>query len=140
VPEDLLTRIRKQVAARQRELEGAVAEYGRLEAAARMLDAGGRRPSGTPRAARRSTRRRAASAPRVATAARKTRKRAPRGANREAILAALRGRRGGTSASELAKRAGVGRVSSYQVLTGLEREGLVRRDEQSSGPALYSLR
>jgi hypothetical protein len=29
-------------------------------------------------------------------------------------------------------------VSSYQVLTRLEKEGLVRRQERARGPALYS--
>jgi hypothetical protein len=92
--------------------------------------------------ARRATASRKRSA-RAATGARRATRakggRAPRGANRDAILAALRRRGRGTVASELAKLSGVGRVSSYQVLTRLEKEGMVRRREQPTGPALYTL-
>jgi hypothetical protein len=69
-----------------------------------------------------------------------SRKRAPRGANRDAVLAALRSRPAGSSARELATRAGVGRVSTYQVLGRLESEGLVSRKERGDGPALYTTR
>lgn len=68
------------------------------------------------------------------------RKRAPRGANRDAVLAALRSKPSGASARELATSAGVGRVSTYQVLGRLESEGLVSRKERGEGPALYTTR
>ena len=193
MPDDLLTRIQKQLSDRLRELEGVVAEYESLQQVASALDGAGgssasrtlarnattRRTTARRTTTRRSTRTSATSG-RRATAARKrtTRtstgssarrstasrrtsagrrratgatggarrparggpgKRAPRGANRDAILGALRGRGRGTVASELAKLSGVGRVSSYQVLTRLEKEGLVRRREQPTGPALYTL-
>jgi hypothetical protein len=123
-----------------RELEGVVAEYERLQAAAGALGTGAPRRTGRARGASRARlSRRRAPAPRAAARA-GTGKRAARGANREAVLKALKDRRSGVGASELAKRAGVGRVSTYQILGHLEREGLVRRQRQASGPALYSLR
>lgn len=140
MPEDLLTRIQRQLRDRLRELEGVREEYESLEQAARALGAVGDgratrasapRPAASPRA---SARRRAPAARRGGA-----RKRAPRGANSDAILGALRSLGKGTVASEVAKRSGVGRVSSYQVLGRLEQEGLVRRTEQANGPALYSL-
>ena len=120
------TRARRAAAPRKRATPSATARASaRRPAASRRTTAGGRRATGSTRTARRP--------------AQGAGKRAPRGANRDAILGALRGRGRGTVASELAKLSGVGRVSSYQVLTRLEKEGLVRRREQPSGPALYTL-
>lgn len=65
------------------------------------------------------------------------RKRAPRGANRDAILQAARKAPRGAVASQLAREAGVGRVSAYQVLGRLEADGLVRKVEQPGAPTLY---
>ncbi|MDE3070583.1 MAG: hypothetical protein KGJ43_07630 [Acidobacteriota bacterium] len=67
-----------------------------------------------------------------------SRKRAPRGANRDAVLAVLRASSTGMSAREVAIGSGVGRVSTYQVLGRLEGEKLVRHKDRKDGPALYS--
>ena len=146
--EDLLTRIQTQLRDRMRKLEGAVAEYESLQRAAAALEAatggGGRAPARARGAnarapAARSKRRTAARSParNVRRAGSGGRRRAARGANRDAILAVLGASKNGAAASELARRAGVGRVSSYQVLSRLEHEGLARRKERASGPALY---
>jgi hypothetical protein len=176
VPEDLLDTIQRELSARLRELEGAVAEYEQLRIAAQAFGSAparpaaassGRAPARTGRARRAQAARKsaavrrpaparpAASARRAATSGRSSRassrtrrpagrtasgaprKRAPRGANRDAILAAVRRRGGGAVASELARTAGVGRVSAYQVLGRLEGEGLVRKVERPGAPTLY---
>jgi hypothetical protein len=117
---------RRATAPRKRATRKAAAGSSARRASAGRRTTGRRRATGATRGARAPARGGAG-------------KRAPRGANRDAILGALRGRGRGTVASELAKLSGVGRVSSYQVLTRLEKEGLVRRREQPTGPALYTL-
>ena len=96
---DLLNDIREQLNARLAELRPLVDEHGRLNAALQALG------EATPRAAR--------AAPAETTSARthkpppaKRRKRAPRGANRQAVLQAVSERPGGTRA-ELAAVSGV---------------------------------
>jgi hypothetical protein len=196
VPEDLLSRIQRELADRMRQLEASIHEYEELRVAVdafaatsarvsgRLTGVRGERrraapsgPSAGARGARTTAARRvrttkgAAAAPGTAARGRPARaragragaarsapagaptargrgtapggarggrqRRAPRGANRAAMLEAVRSHPQGAVVSELARRAGVGRVSAYQVLGGLEREGLVRKRERAGGPALY---
>lgn len=165
MPEDFLDSIHRQIRNRLRELDGVQAEYDQLLAAASALGVknatGGRASTATrgPRRASSAASRRRSTGTAKASTARATRagsrkrtssngatpsrrsgsgKRAPRGANRDAVLAALRSKPSGASARELATSAGVGRVSTYQVLGRLESEGLVNRKERGEGPALYT--
>src|SRR5690348_3652734 len=106
--EQLLDRIRNEIHERLVASEAAVREYARLEAALNAL--GGATAAGpnpderpTPRAgsANASGRRRAKRAPRSTA-------RAPRGANREAVLRVLN-ERPGVSVTELSVAAGIGK-------------------------------
>ena len=133
------TGVRRRSSARRANGRRAAASSGRASgngAVSRAAGSRAKRGAQVSRASRPAKRAASAPAPRGRRGAGK---RAPRGANREAILDALRRRGRGTVASELAKLSGVGRVSSYQVLTRLEKEGAVRRVEQPTGPALYTL-
>jgi hypothetical protein len=112
---DLLSRIRTEIDERLAELRPAVEEVSRLEAALSALDAGGVRPRATPRARR-------SRGPSAVAA------RAPRGANRHALLAAAN-KRPGASAAELAKVAAIKLTTARTTLSSLVRAGELRRDE-----------
>ena len=136
--EQLLDRIHAQVRARVRELEPAVREAEQLEAALAALD-GLTVPGPTPRAsapaaAAPSRRPRAGSGHR----ARGPEKRAPRGANRAAVLGVL-AERSGVSASELSGAAGVARPVLYALLKTLEQQGEVAKEQLPGGTAGYRL-
>lgn len=114
---DLLSRVRGEIDARMRELEGPVAEIPRLEAALAALGSstadgtGGRRKAG----ARPSTSR-----------ARRRARRAPRGANRRAILKVIEARPD-VSTSELASRTGIAKPTLYTTLAALVKSGVVEK-------------
>ena len=79
---DLLDRVRAEISARVNETRAAVEEYERLERALSALD-------GTDRAANRPVLAKTRLAPRRRNARSTERKRAPRGANRTDVLAAV---------------------------------------------------
>jgi hypothetical protein len=145
MPVDLLADIVRQIDARRRELAPVVREYERLEAARAALEgaAGSRRPAGQLRAVKaarrrsdRRARRHSAGTRRRTTAA--ARPRAPRGANRDAFLTALR-ERPGSSVPDLAELTGVQRGVLYELRRRLLDEGSVveqRRDDGRKGYAL----
>lgn len=132
---DLLTRVRQELQARMAELAPAVEEHARLEAALVSLDAALEEQSGLPRS-RRSTRSRRTKAARRRQPS--IRQRAPRGANRAAILSALR-ERPGASAGELADAAGLKRATAYNELSRLTGDGQVQRTPLPGGGSGYSL-
>jgi hypothetical protein len=148
MPADLLADIVRQIDERKRELAAAVHEYERLEAARAALDgtpgsthdrgAAGRRGTATAsrRGGGRSAGRRSAGARRRTKAP--ARPRAPRGANRDAFLGALR-ERPGSSVAEVAEATGVHRAVLYQLRRRLLDEGAVVEQQRDDGRKGYSL-
>jgi hypothetical protein len=148
MPADLLADIARQIDERKRELAPAVHEYERLEAARAALDgtprstrdrsAAGRR--GTAKASRgggggrSAARRPAGTRGRTRTPARP---RAPRGANREAFLDALR-ERPGSSVPEVAEATGVHQAVLYQLRRRLLDEGAVVEQQRDDGRKGYA--
>jgi DNA-binding transcriptional ArsR family regulator len=134
---DLLTRIRTDIDKRLDELRPQIEEIPRLEAALKALDqADGRSPARTKPAAarRRATGRRPS-----------TRKRAPRGQNREAILRVI-SERHGVSAGEVANATKIAKPTVYTTISKLLKEGTVKRTEDgrpggrlSTGGASWAL-
>ena len=130
---DLLDQIRMDMQARLSELRPLVEEHARLRTALDALDGlqagvlgssdvGPARASG-PRARR--------------TGPAKPRERAPRGANRQAVLEAVRDRPGASSA-ELAAVSGVERNALYGVLRRLVKDGEVHMRELPTGRTGYT--
>jgi len=113
----LLDRIHAEIRERLEASRAAAQEYERLEAALAAM-------GGPARAA--APRRRPAEP------------RAPRGANREAVLRALE-ERPGASASELATASGVARPALYGVLNRLIEAGEVAKEELPGGATGYKL-
>jgi hypothetical protein len=146
MPVDLLEDIVRQIDARRRELAAVVREYERLEAARAALDgtSGSRRPaaqrratkSGRPGSVRQAAARRSAGSRRRTKAV--ARPRAPRGANREAFLGALR-ERPGSSVPEVAEATGVQRGVLYQLRRRLLDEGAVVEQQRDDGRKGYAL-
>jgi DNA-binding transcriptional ArsR family regulator len=129
---ELLERVRGEIRARRNELRAAVDEHERLEAAQAALRAvtGG---VSQPRPA--------ADRPPIASAPRRARRtgsvRAPRGANRAAVLRAVT-ERPGASAGELAAASGVSRPVVYNLLKSLTERGELVRRELPRGVAGYA--
>jgi hypothetical protein len=134
---DLLDRIERELRQRLEETRAVMQEHDRLEAALRALEgvsaaatdsgttSGGRAPS-----TRDSRRRR--------RPPRRTARRAPRGQNRERVLAAVRERPGATTA-ELAALSGVERTTLYALLRTLVSRGELERQELPGGGTGYAL-
>lgn len=128
---DLLDRVRAEIRERLDARREAVREYDRLQAALAALDSqpaglssrSGRppRPEGSGRRQRRSS---------------GTPKRAPRGANREAVLRVV-GDRPGITPSELAAASGVQKRSLYALLSTLTKQGALERQELPGGQTGY---
>jgi hypothetical protein len=149
---DLLERVHAQTRERLAELLPAAEEYERLQAALAVLDGltpprGKHSPASTAQPparssgapndglpARRSSRD-AAAPPATETGDRRSR--APRGANRAAVLAAVR-ERPGASAGELAAAAGIARPVVYTLLNRLVERGELVRGQLPSGASGYS--
>lgn len=131
---DLLDRVRQQINTRLSELRPLVDEQRRLEAALQALgDPAAAAAGAAPARARRQTK----------PAARKTtpiekRKRAPRGANRAAVLRAVEDRPGATSA-ELATRSGLQRNTLNTLLSRLVKEGELQTRALPTGKTGYAL-
>jgi MarR family protein len=131
---DLLDRIKTEIHERLEESRAAVAEYERLEAARRALDG-----SGGSTATRGSARRTQRAAPRQRSTGRRgsARQRAPRGANRDAVLRVVSERPGVTTA-ELAVASGVDRNTLYALLANLTKRGELERRRLPGGKAGYA--
>jgi hypothetical protein len=132
---DLLDRIREELSARLDALRPLVDEHSRLDAAMQAL--GDIKPPPAGAAAARSSAK--TTKPRTQTTApAKPRKRAPRGANREAVLRAASQRPGATSA-ELAAVSGV----EANTLSGLNRRlvkaGELQQRELPTGRTGYAI-
>jgi hypothetical protein len=109
---ELLDRIHAEIRERLEASRAAAQEYERLEAALAAMGAPAPRRAAAPRA--------------------------PRGANREAVLRALE-ERPGASASELATSSGVARTALYGVLNRLIEAGQVAKEELPGGATGYKL-
>jgi hypothetical protein len=130
VTDDLLDRIRTELEQRLEESRAARDEYARLERALAALDAvesdGQARASTPSRRARRGSN------------GTRSRPRAPRGQNRERVLAAVR-ERPGASPAEIALASGVERGVLYALLTRLVGSGALEKEQLPGGGTGYSL-
>lgn len=133
---DLVERVQHEIHQRLDELRPSVTEYERLLEAQRALGDTELRPSrreATSRGAAVSTDRRASSSSRSA------RQRAPRGANRQAVLGAIRDRPGAT-AGELSAASNVRGATIYNVLRALTKAGEIEKHDLPSGRPGYRMR
>jgi DNA-binding transcriptional ArsR family regulator len=134
---DLLAVVHAEIRERRDQLRATFDEYERLTGALAALD-GARDGASTP-PPRRARANQATRAPRPTAApklpARKPR--APRGANRAAVLKAV-SERPGASASELAAASGVSRPVVYNLLKSLTERGELVRRELPGGVAGYA--
>ncbi|WP_196807594.1 helix-turn-helix domain-containing protein [Candidatus Solirubrobacter pratensis] len=129
----MLDRIQAEIRVRLRESEAAVREHELLEAALTALDGIQvlEQIEPTPREPPApSTRRR--------TSSRHSSGRAPRGANRAAVLRVL-GDRPGVSVTELSSASGVTKPVLYNLLRTLEQRGEISREELPGGTTGYRL-
>jgi CRP-like cAMP-binding protein len=115
VAPDLLDRILAEIRERKQAAQAAYEESRQLERALAALDPGSQ---ASPKASR--------SAPKPAAG------RARRGANREAILAAV-GERPGATAREIADLTGIARNTVASTLTRLAADGVLERSELPAG-------
>ncbi len=135
---DLLDRIRSEMSTRLAELRPLVDEHTRLNAALQALgDLESRKPVRAPAApaASRSLAPRPL-APKTTPAT--ARKRAPRGANRLAVLHAVEDRPGATSA-ELATASGVQGGTVHALLARLVKSGELHKETLPTGRTGYAL-
>lgn len=143
----VLDRVHAEIRERIEELRPLVHEHDRLEQALAALGGLGSTPrepvafaeapaSAGPRAPGR--RRRGASEATRPPAGGSGRRRAPRGANRAALLAAVR-ERPGASTAELAAASGVKRAVAYALLKTLTERGELVRGELPGGTSGYTL-
>jgi len=131
---DLLDRISAEIRDRLDASRAAVAEYERLAAARRALDG----TDGSARAAGRMRRQQDAAPGQGRTTRRPpARKRAARGANREAVLRVV-GERPGVTTAELAAASGVERNTLYALLSTMTKAGQLERRELPGGKTGYA--
>lgn len=136
---DLLDRIRKELTTRVNELRPLHEEHARLEMALRALNEAGTSGSRAANSPQGNGRRRAGQKKTPAKPhSANSRKRTPRGANREAVLRALHDRPG-VSSAELAAVSGVERNTLYALLTRLVIEGELEKQALPSGRNGYAL-
>jgi hypothetical protein len=129
---DLLDRIRSEMSTRLAELRPLVDEHSRLDAALQALGDVDRAPGSAPAASSTRPRSRA-----TAAATTTQRKRAPRGANRLAVLRAAEDRPGATSA-ELATTSGVQGGTLHALLARLVKSGELQKETLPTGRAGYA--
>ena len=131
---DLLDRVAAEIRERLDASREAVAEYERLEAARRALDGDGSAPAGD------RTRRQQGAAPLQSRPPQRrvARERAPRGANRDAVLRVV-GERPGLTTAELAAASGVARNTLYALLATMTKRGELERRELPGGKTGYAL-
>jgi hypothetical protein len=137
---DLLDQIRTDVHARLSELRPLVEEHRRLQTALRALTAVEGDASGPAAVGSAGTGAMRTSEGRQAHAATpvKRRPRAPRGANRQAVLAAVR-ERPGASVAEIAAISSVKRNTLHGVLRRLVQQGEVQTRKLPTGRTGYAL-
>jgi hypothetical protein len=129
---DLLDRIREEINTRLAELRPLVDEHGRLAAAVQALgDVQSKAPVPAPASTPVQTK------PRKMSSAR-ARRRAPRGANRDAVLRAAQERPGATGA-ELAAVSGVERNTLNALLARLVKSGELQTRALPTGRTGYAL-
>jgi hypothetical protein len=131
---ELLDRIRSDMSARLAELRPLVDEHTRLDAALQALgdvDSSTSVRAPAPRAPRSRSR-----APKATPAT--ARKRAPRGANRVAVLRAAEDRPGATNA-ELATLSGVQGATLHALLTRLVTSGELQKETLPTGRTGYAV-
>jgi hypothetical protein len=132
---DLLDRIRSEMSTRLAELRPLVDEHSRLDAALQALsDADRRTPDPAAPVAAPAARSRSRGPQTPAPA----RKRAPRGANRLAVLRAAQDRPGATSA-ELATISGVQANTLHALLARLVKSGELQKETLPTGRTGYAL-
>ena len=131
---DLLDQIRSEMSTRLAELRPLVDEHTRLEMALQALDA--RRAPVPASPARAPAARSRSRAPQKTPAT--ARKRAPRGANRLAVLRAAEDRPGATSA-ELATISGVQANTLHALLARLVKSGELQKETLPTGRTGYAL-
>jgi len=130
---DLLDRIRSEMSTRLAELRPLVDEHTRLDAARQALgDVDSQSPVPAPAPTARSRSRAPDTAPATA------RKRAPRGANRLAVLRAAEDRPGATSA-QLATVSGVQGGTLHALLARLVKSGELQKEALPTGRIGYAL-
>lgn len=116
---DFLTQKKQEIKARLDELQPAVEEAARLQAALTALD-------GAAVASKPSRKRKPAASRKSSASGRRGR---PRGTGkRQAETLALVAERPGITISEIAAETGVQQSYLYRVLPGLQKEGLVRKE------------
>jgi hypothetical protein len=131
---DLLDRIRVQIDARLGELRPLVDEHRRLDSALQALGVPkGESPGPQPASSSAQTRSRARK-----TKPAKPRQRAPRGANRDAVMRAVQDRPG-VSSAELAAVSGVGQNTLYGLLARLVKNGELQARALPTGRMGYTL-
>ena len=131
---ELLDRIRQEISTRLTELRPLVDEHARLDAAMHALGEAPKRAAvASPTSSPRQPKARAQKPPAV-----KPRKRAPKGANREAVLRAARERPGATAA-ELAAVSKVDRNTLNVLLSRLVKAGELQKRALPTGRAGYAL-
>jgi hypothetical protein len=142
MPELLLPRLKQEIEARLAELRPLIAEIEQLEAAKDALLARGELPAAPVaaparrRAARNGGRRAArAAAPAVPAAPKGDGERAPRGANRDAILALVE-ERPGVSVAEIASVTKIAKPTVATTVSKLKREGVLA--DEAGGVKLAS--
>jgi len=138
----LLPRLKQEIEARLAELRPLIAEIEQLEAAKAALLAGGDAPAAAParrraaaRPARRARARRAAAKAGPAKEAKGDGERAPRGANREAILKVVE-ERPGVSVAEIASVTKIAKPTVATTVSKLKREGVLA--DEAGGVKLAS--
>lgn len=119
---DLVGQIQRDIEKRLRELRPLIEEKEQLEAVLAALS-GDHAGNGSSVASAARPRARAASAARAPYAGGKSR-RAPRGANREAILKVV-GERPGISASEVAEITNIAKPTVHTTISQLKRKGIL---------------
>ncbi|MDO8189186.1 winged helix-turn-helix domain-containing protein [Conexibacter sp. JD483] len=140
MPELLLPRLKQEIEARLAELRPLIAEIEQLEAAKAALLARGELPA-APVAAAPARRRAARRAPRATepalapAAAKGEGERAPRGANRDAILALVE-ERPGVSVAEIASVTKIAKPTVATTVSKLKREGVLA--DEAGGVKLAS--
>ncbi len=126
---DLVAQIQRDIEQRLSELRPLLAEKDQLEAVLTALSTGGTNGSSAPRvsaaAPPRARSAAAASAAARAPYAGGKRRRAPRGANREAILAVVR-ERPGVSAAEVADVTNIAKPTVHTTISQLKRKGILQ--------------
>jgi DNA-binding transcriptional ArsR family regulator len=121
---DLVGQIQRDIESRLQELRPLLAEKEQLEAVLAALTSDANGGASRPRArARAATTAPAAAAERAPYAGGK-RRRAPRGANREAILAVVR-ERPGVSAAEVADVTNIAKPTVHTTISQLKRKGIL---------------